>query len=67
MKCQFLFSGKNKKNSLKLRLLTILPQVLSFNSILSEEVCLFYDDISLYFLSHEDNMTAHTHHYHSLG
>ena len=29
MKCQILFSGKNKKNILKCRLLQILPRVLS--------------------------------------
>ena len=31
MKCQILFSGKNKKNILKCRLLQILPRVLSVN------------------------------------
>ena len=30
MKCQILFSGKNKKNISKCRLLKILPRVLSF-------------------------------------
>ena len=31
MKCQILFSGKNKKNISKCRLLKILPRVLSVN------------------------------------
>ena len=31
MKCQILFSGKNKKNISKCRLLRILPRVLSVN------------------------------------
>ena len=31
MKCQILFSGKNKKNISKRRLLKILPRVLSVN------------------------------------
>ena len=31
MKCQILFSGKNKKNISKCRLLKILPRVLSLN------------------------------------
>ena len=33
MKCQILFSGKNKKNISKCRLLKILPRVLSVNLI----------------------------------
>ena len=32
MKCQILFSGKNKKNISKCRLLKILPRVLSVNA-----------------------------------
>ena len=32
MKCQILFSGKNKKNISKCRLLKILPRVLSVKS-----------------------------------
>ena len=32
MKCQILFSGKNKKNISKCRLLKILPRVLSAKS-----------------------------------
>ena len=32
MKCQILFSGKNKKNISKCRLLKILPRVLSVNT-----------------------------------
>ena len=32
MQCQILFSGKNKKNISKCRLLKILPRVLSVNS-----------------------------------
>ena len=32
MKCQILFSGKNKKNISKCRLLKILPRVLSVNN-----------------------------------
>ena len=32
MKCQILFSGKNKKNISKYRLLKILPRVLSVKS-----------------------------------
>ena len=31
MKCQILFTGKNKKNISKCRLLKILPRVLSVN------------------------------------
>ena len=34
MKCQILFSGKNKKNISKCRLLKILPRVLSVKYIL---------------------------------
>ena len=37
MKCQILFSGKNKKNILKCRLLQILPRVLSVNYTHNEE------------------------------
>ena len=33
MKCQILFSGKNKKNISKCRLLKILPRVLSVKHI----------------------------------
>ena len=33
MKCQILFSGKNKKNISKCRLLKILPTVLSVNPL----------------------------------
>ena len=33
MKCQILFSGKNKKNISKCRLLKILPRVLSVNRL----------------------------------
>ena len=33
MKCQILFSGKNKKNISKCRLLKILPRVLSVKDI----------------------------------
>ena len=33
MKCQILFSGKNKKNISKCRLLKILPRVLSVNKV----------------------------------
>ena len=36
MKCQILFSGKNKKNISKCRLLKILPRVLSVNPQLLE-------------------------------
>ena len=40
MKCQILFSGKNKKNISKCRLLKILPRVLSVNYIcLSFPLC----------------------------
>ena len=35
MKCQILFSGKNKKNISKCHLLKILPRVLSVNMTLS--------------------------------
>ena len=34
MKCQNLFSGKNKKNISKCRLLKILPRVLSVKSLM---------------------------------
>ena len=34
MKCQILFSGKNKKNISKCRLLKILPRVLSVKVLL---------------------------------
>ena len=34
MQCQILFSGKNKKNISKCRLLKILPRVLSVKKIL---------------------------------
>ena len=33
MKCQILFSGKNKKNISKCRLLKILPRVLSVKTL----------------------------------
>ena len=33
MKCQILFSGKNKKNISKCRLLKILPRVLSVKNV----------------------------------
>ena len=36
MKCQILFSGKNKKNISKCHLLKILPRVLSVNTSSSE-------------------------------
>ena len=35
MKCHILFSGKNKKNISKCRLLKILPRVLSVKNLLS--------------------------------
>ena len=35
MKCQILFSGKNKKNISKCNLLIILPRVKSINSLYS--------------------------------
>ena len=35
MKCQILFSGKNKKNISKCRLLKILPRVLSVKHLIS--------------------------------
>ena len=34
MKCQILFSGKNKKNISKCRLLKILPRVLSVKTLI---------------------------------
>ena len=37
MKCQILFSGKNKKNISKCRLLKILPRVLSVKLPVSKE------------------------------
>ena len=41
MKCQILFSGTNKKNISKCRLLKILPRVLSVRSFYAaEESCL---------------------------
>ena len=40
MKCHILFSGKNKKNILKCRLLKILPRVLSVNTVIIKlEMC----------------------------
>ena len=46
MKCQILFSGKNKKNILKCRLLQILPRVLSVNLYhsLITKTCLYKFD-----------------------
>ena len=38
MKCQILFSGKNKKNISKCRLLKILPRVLSVKTSITREV-----------------------------
>ena len=40
MKCQILFSGKNKKNISKCRLLKILPRVLSVNYQAGQDVCM---------------------------
>ena len=40
MKCQILFSGKNKKNISKCRLLKILPRVLSVKQVL--KMCYIY-------------------------
>ena len=37
MKCHILFSGKNKKNISKCRLLKILPRVLSVKDVLSSQ------------------------------
>ena len=37
MKCQILFSGKNKKNISKCRLLKILPRVLSVKHIVKSQ------------------------------
>ena len=37
MKCQILFSGKNKKNISKCRLLKILPRVLSAKLLFTQE------------------------------
>ena len=37
MKCQILFSGKNKKNISKCRLLKILPRVLSVKQTVIQE------------------------------
>ena len=46
MKCQILFSGKNKKNISKCRLLKILPRVLSVkHSDTSSVCCLEYINI----------------------
>ena len=36
MKCQILFSGKNKKNISKCRLLKILPRVLSVKTVMAQ-------------------------------
>ena len=44
MKCQILFSGKNKKNISKCRLLKILPRVLSVKRMLS-----LFDHLSVLF------------------
>ena len=53
MKCQILFSGKNKKNISKCRLLKILPRVLSVKSIHFNVFCtlgkITADDILKYF------------------
>ena len=38
MKCQILFSGKNKKNISKCRLLKILPRVLSVKQAYKEQM-----------------------------
>ena len=43
MKCQILFSGKNKKNISKCRLLKILPRVLSVNINLANKTSSLYD------------------------
>ena len=45
MKCQILFSGKNKKNISKCRLLKILPRVLS----VKEPAKLWHSPFYLYF------------------
>ena len=39
MKCQILFTGKNKKNISKCRLLKILPRVLSVKEVVVYSVC----------------------------
>ena len=38
MKCHILFSGKNKKNISKCRLLKILPRVLSVNNFRTVQI-----------------------------
>ena len=60
MKCQILFSGKNKKNISKCRLLKILPRVLSvkqmffvLNYCIQPEYCNFL--MHLYGNNHESN------------
>ena len=43
MKCQILFSGKNKKNISKCRLLKILPRVLSVKANYVAEIYILYE------------------------
>ena len=54
MKCQILFSGKNKKNISKCRLLKILPRVLNINkhihSIASGKLLFSNQNILIFFL-----------------
>ena len=48
MKCQILFSGKNKKNISKCRLLKILPRVLSVK-VPSKICCRLHSNCFVYF------------------
>ena len=48
MKCQILFSGKNKTNISKCRLLKILPRVLSVNLFSMARVITIFTLFTLY-------------------
>ena len=54
MKCQILFSGKNKKNISKCRLLKILPRVLSIKL----PVTIAADTKILYILLRKQDLTS---------